>query len=465
VRIKALFSLAALGYASLALAQATPAQNVVVEEKKTETVTVVVNQAPKPPAFVFELHGFTSVTMWVQDALFGVNSANPSNGQAALNVIKTLDTDKPTFGGDIRQTRLNFSVRGPEVLGAIPKAVVEIDFVGGDSPGGFGDVSVWPRLRLAYTELNWGGKHILQFGQQNMLIIGMIPQSLRGIAIPMTYTAGTVGWRQPGIFGYHTFGGDTNFEFAWSVQRSGWANTLQINFVNDGVASGLPAFEARAKLTFGKMFSTWLAGHYQVADRNGPGVGAVPNGNTNIETVLGVFGLKLDTGLLVLQGSAWTGKNAAPVWGSFFAFSTTPGAAGNIFGMGAWGQLGLNFTKELSVWYTLGIDKPSYPDIFATNQPVLRNMNQVGMLRYQTGAFAVGFEWLYSRTTYNHQNQISSAFVGTASGSVSVPLVSTTVINNVVQAAPQITTNTNAQLAVNNVLTGNQYSLSFNYYF
>jgi hypothetical protein len=455
VRIKALFSLAVLGYAGLALAQATPAQNVVVEEKKTETVTVVVKETPKPPAFVFEFHGFTSVTMWAQDALFGVNSNNPANGQLALGVIKTMDTDLPLFGADIRQTRLNFSVRGPEVLGAIPKAVVELDFVGGDSPGGFGDVSVWPRLRLAYTELNWGGgKHILQFGQQNMLIIGLIPQSLRGIAVPMTYTAGTVGWRQPGIWGYHTFGGDTNFEFAWSIQRSGWANTAQINFINGGVSSGIPAFEARGKLNFGKVFSLWLSGHYQQADRNGPGVAAVPDGNTNIETVVGVAGMKLDTGLLVLQGSAWTGKNAAPLWGTFFAFSGTPGAAGNIFGMGAWGQVGLNFTKALSVWYTLGIDKPSYDDIFATNSPTLRNMNQVGMLRYQTGAFAMGFEWLYSRTTYNRQNQITTAFVGTASGSVSVPL-----------PTPIITTNTTAQLAENNVLTGNQYSVSFNYYF
>ena len=63
MRIKALFSMAALGYAGLALAQATPAQNVVVEERKTETVTVVVKETPKPPAFVFELHGFTSVSL------------------------------------------------------------------------------------------------------------------------------------------------------------------------------------------------------------------------------------------------------------------------------------------------------------------------------------------------------------------------------------------------------------------
>ena len=53
-----------------------------------------------------------------------------------------------------------------------------------------------------------------------MLTIGTIPQSLRGIAFPMTYTAGTVGWRSPGVWGWHTFGDDTKFELAWSVQRS-----------------------------------------------------------------------------------------------------------------------------------------------------------------------------------------------------------------------------------------------------
>ena len=438
MRIKALFSLAALGYAGLALAQATPAQNVIIEEKKTETVTVVVNQAPKPPAFVFELHGFTSVSMYVQDAQFAAGVGRAS-GQQALNVLKTWDADKLVFGGDIRQTRLNFSVRGPEILGgATPKAVVEFDMFGPDAGdgGSFGDVSILPRIRIAYTELNWGGKHILQFGQQNMLTIGLIPQSLRGIAFPMTYGAGTVGWRQPGIFGYHTFGSDTRFEFAWSVQRAGWQNTqLNIDNLNAGISSGLPAFEARGKLMFGKMLDVWMSGHWQNVDRNFPGTTENKALHSTLTTALGTFGLKLDTGMLVLQGSAWWGKNAGPLLGNVVQFM--PLAVTNvpqIFGYGAWGQLGLNFSKELSLWYTYGIDHPVYTDIFAAKMNIMRNQNSVVMARYQTGNFAMGAEWLYSRTTWN---------VATATG----------------------TSNTNAQLAANNVLIGNQFSLSFNYYF
>jgi hypothetical protein len=431
VRIKALFSLAVLGYAGLALAQATPAQNVVVEEKKTETVTVVVNQAPKPPAFVFELHGFTSFTMYFQDAQFGTTVAAPGYGQAALNVIKTFPADKPLFGGDVRQTRLNFSVRGPEILGgAVPKAVVEFDMLGGDSAGGFGDVSIFPRIRTAYTELKWANT-TLQFGQQNMLTIGLIPQSLSHIAFPASYAAGTVGWRQPGIWGYHTMGGDTKFELAWSVQQAGWNNTLLTDNTRMGVASGLPALEARGKLSMGKFFDFWLSGHWQVVDRNGPGVIENKALWTTLTTALGTVGMKLDTGMLVLQGSAWYGKNAAPLLGSVVQFPPTA-YLGDVFGYGAWGQVGLNFSKEFSVWYMYGIDHPLYANIFAARMNVMRNQNSMAMVRYQTGNFAMGAEWLYSRTTWN---------VATPAG------------------------NTQAQINADNVLKGNQISTTFNYYF
>ena len=188
-------------------------------------------------------------------------------GQNALFVNKTWTADKPVFGGDIRQTRLNFSVRGPAVFGgAVPKAVVEFDMFGSSEfqpTGSYGDVSILPRIRVAYAELNWGtGSTIIQIGQQNMLTIGTIPQSLSHIAFPATYAAGTVGWRQPGFWGWHTFGDDLKFEFAWSVQKSGWANNQCENTtpslpstqtvydgLNAGYTAGIPAFEARGKVS------------------------------------------------------------------------------------------------------------------------------------------------------------------------------------------------------------------------
>jgi hypothetical protein len=408
VRIKALFSLAALGYAGLALAQA-PAQNTIVEEKKTETVTVVVKETPKPPAFVFELHGFVSTTMYFQDANFAINP-----GQNALWIGNTYQADKPIFGGDIRQTRLNFSVRGPEVLGgATPKAVVELDFFGSSEiptgGGTFGDVSLLPRIRVAYVELKWAHTTI-QIGQQNMLTIGTIPQSLSHIAFPATYTAGTVGWRQPGFWGWHTFGDDLKFEFAWSVQKAGWVNTLAVGNVGLGIASGLPAFEARGRL-YSKMFDVWLSGHWQTTDRNGAGVVA-PNKWNDLQTILGTVGAKLNLGPVALAGSAWYGKNTGPLLGNVLQFAPAT-YEGDIFGWGAWGQVGMNITKNFSGWFTYGVDHPLYQNIIDAKLPRLRNQNLVVMARYQDGGFALGAEWLYSRTTVTTQddpltgNQIS----------------------------------------------------------
>jgi hypothetical protein len=403
--------LAVLGYAGLALAQATPAQVTVVEEKKSETVTVVVKETPKPPAFVFELHGFVSTTGYFQDANFGVGGG----GQSALFITGTTGVapnapagqawtaDKPLFGFDIRQTRLNFSVRGPEVMGgAVPKAVVELDFFGSSEfsgVGAYGDVSVIPRIRVAYVELNWGsGRHILQIGQQNMLTIGIIPQSLSHIAFPATYAAGTVGWRQPGLWGWHTFGDDLKFELAWSVQKSGWAATIPHEGIVDGVSSGLPAFEARGKVMMGKAFNMWLSGHWQTVDRNGPNQVSPPNSYNDLQTVLGTVGVNGNIGPIAYAGSAWYGKNAGPLLGSIIQFNP-PTYQGNIFGWGAWGQVGMNATKNMSVWFTYGVDHPSYTDILAAGLTRLRNQNLVAMVRYQEGGFALGAEWLYNRTT------------------------------------------------------------------
>jgi hypothetical protein len=415
VRIKALFSLAALGFASLAFAQA-PAQTTVIEEKKSETVTVVVKETPKPPAFVFELHGFISTTGYFQDALFQAGGGGQSalflaGSATAPNVGRAWEQDKPIFGFDIRQTRLNFSVRGPAVLGgAVPKAVAEFDLFGSSEfapTGSFGDVSILPRIRVAYVELNWdNGRHIIQIGQQNMLTIGVIPQSLSHIAFPATYTAGTVGWRQPGFWGWHTFGDDLKLEFAWSVQKSGWANNQLHEGLNDGVSSGLPAFEARVKASVGKVFNGWISGHWQTVDRNGPNVIAPPNMNTDLQTVLGTVGVNGNIGPLAYAGSFWYGKNTGPLLGNILQFTPVQANGYNvdIFGWGGWAQVGMNVTKNLSGWFTYGIDHPVYENILQAGLTRLRNQNMMVMARYQDGGFAIGAEWLYTRTTVTTQN-------------------------------------------------------------
>lgn len=52
-------------------------------------------------------------------------------GMFALTYPGNAKVDRMNWVGDVRQTRLNFSVKGPTVLGgATPTGVVEIDFFG-----------------------------------------------------------------------------------------------------------------------------------------------------------------------------------------------------------------------------------------------------------------------------------------------------------------------------------------------
>ena len=400
MRLKLITSLLTLAFAGAALAQTAPAA------PAAPAAAPAAPAAAPPPEWKFELHGFVSGTLWIQDALY-----NNNQGQIALFGVQQYQTDKLSFGGDVRQTRLNFSVAGPTVFGgAKPKGVVEIDFFGSEefaTTGARADVSIVPRMRVAYAELKSGGTTI-QVGVQNMLTVGTIPQSLSHIAFPYTYGAGTVGWRQPGIWGWHMLG--DSFELAWSLARAGWDTRGITSGFTYGVASGLPAVEARARFILGKNFDMWLTGHWQTADRNGAGVVKNENTKTQIDTLVGVFGFKGNMGFLNLAGSAWYGKNAAPLLGNILQWPNAPGAtATDVFGYGAWAQAVFSLTKQLSLGFTYGLDHPDYEDAKQAGFLNFRNQNFVTMLRIAEGGFAYGLEYLYTRTTTSGPQDVVKA--------------------------------------------------------
>jgi hypothetical protein len=164
----------------------------------------------------FGFHGLAGVSLYVQDTPGFV-----FNGQGPLLAL-TKPASGYTTGADVRQSRFGFSVSGPKVLGATPKAVLEIDLFGLDSPGDYGEVSAYERLRLAYAELNWEND-TLRFGQDTQLILAMTPDSMGHLAYPVTYTAGMVGWREPGIGFFQRIPlGDSSLELAVQVMKSDW---------------------------------------------------------------------------------------------------------------------------------------------------------------------------------------------------------------------------------------------------
>ncbi len=370
----------------------------------------------KAPEFTFALHGFVSMSGYVQDGLTG-----PSEGQQSLfaspGPAGQPKYDHSLLGFDVRQSRFNFSVAGPKVFGgrATPKGVLEIDFFQGFGGGNYGDVSLLNRMRLAYAELDFGGGNRLAFGQQNDLIFAMAPTSLAHIAFPFGYAAGNIGWRRPAVWGFHSMGGGSapKIEFAWEVGRSQWADqgtgtyngigqntTADPNGINLGEASSLPAIEARLTLSQGTSWSVFATGHWNSVDRNGFGNPPAEPTN-NLDVVAANVGAKIVAGPLTLAATGFAGKNLAPLIGNFLTFQ--PVTARSIHEWGGWVQGGFNFTKEFSAWLFAGTDKPSSADVTRATTAAtarLQNVTTVGMLQYRDGGFAYGLEWIHFDTKY-----------------------------------------------------------------
>jgi hypothetical protein len=367
------------------------------------------------PGPKFEFHGFVGSSLFMQDAVFN------NNGQQIFFVERTPNTDRLYFGGDARQTRLNWSLAGPTVLGAIPKAVAEIDFFGAASTSA---TNVTPRLRLSYAELNWGAT-IFRFGQFNQLVLGTFgPTSVGHIPQSFGYDAGYIGGRTIGIDATHSMpAGDMKVEGSLQVLRPGQGNLTatpqpaagaEITRLTFAESSGTPAFQARLRLTKPKMFDAYIVGHWNAIDRNG-----VDNANPtpaargdSQQIVVGSAGVKVTAGPLTVQGQGYVGKNLNEFTASLGQAVRT--SDGDLHEWGAWGQAGFNLTPEFSAWAFLGTCHPNYQEVtdlanagaFGTSVAAsraaakLQNVTTAGMLRYQEGGYALALEYIHMQTKY-----------------------------------------------------------------
>ena len=367
------------------------------------------------PGPKFEFHGFIGGSLWSQDAVFN------GYGQQVFFVNKQPNSDKLLFGGDARQTRLNFSLAGPTVFGgAIPKGVVELDFFSALTNATLvtavgppatttttGPVAVTPRLRLSYAELNWGAT-IVRVGQDNDLVLGSFaPTSVGHIPQSYGYGSGYVGTRHLQAEVFHTVpAGDMRAEFAFQVQSQlgGQADPFSAGGLTTAEASGIPSFEARFRLVKPKLLDVYVAGHWQQFDRNGEDntLGSAPRGDKQYTTD-GTVGAKLTAGPLTLQGQGYVGKNlgnGAMTGGVGNAVAQTQG---DFHELGGWVQAGFNLTPEFSAWAYVGTERAyNFNDAIATLGANVRlaNTTFAGMLRYMDGGYAIGLEYLHMVTRY-----------------------------------------------------------------
>jgi hypothetical protein len=293
------------------------------------------------------------------------------------------------------------------VLGATPQAVLEIDLFGLDSPGSYGEVSSYQRLRLAYAELGWEND-ILRFGQDHQLILGVTPDSLGHQAFPVTYFAGMVGWREPGIGYFHKFPlGGSSLELAFQVMKSDWqspydfgATTTNLVDPSLGQLSGLPGFEGRLKFT-SDHFMAFAAGHYNRVSALHAGdlpqplpVMIYPR---DWDVFCGVAGVQVKAGGLSLTASGYSGQNLFPLLGE----QLQPVMSNSMAEWGAWGQIAYAFTDNFDISAVAGTSQLKTADVELAIQDKgggsapLSNTVVGGMIRYQVEGFAFAPEFYH----------------------------------------------------------------------
>ncbi|HET8932910.1 MAG TPA: hypothetical protein VFN67_05705 [Polyangiales bacterium] len=443
---------------------ASPASKPVPAAEAAAAKPPAVVAPPAPSPFQFVVKGLVSGSMFMQNV-----PTAPSGGSLAFSTNKGV-VDGWFLGGDVRQTRLTFTIRGPEVLGgATPTGVAEMDLggynyqflaVGGLSavigaagpmgttvtvPVGFNvatnesrfDENLVPRMRLAYVELNWNNsQNVLRVGQYHNLLLGMIAGSASHIALPLGYGAGQLGWRSPGITYLHRFplSMTSGLDVGFQINRNSWRDELPncgpgqvapqaqcLPFgVSAGEASMLPQVEARI-MAFGGMVEAplpfylpvkwlaYLAAHWDRKDLTGVGNATLPSTTgvpyrDTMDTAAVQAGFKTQLGPVLIAANGWYGKNAGNVFGHIFQMQNLNGS--DVTGFGAWGQLAVGLTKNLSLWGFGGIDQPDENQVrragstFALGSTTLmRNVQIMGQLAYTDGPIQIAAEFMYVITT------------------------------------------------------------------
>jgi hypothetical protein len=347
------------------------------------------------------IKGFISATIFTQDNQFtfgnGQNAEWPTPPQGTV--------DRWFEGGDVRNTRLTLVFDGPKVGGDWKVgATFEMDFFGGfNGTGGFANSQPVPRLRLGFADIT-NGSTTIRIGQQWSPLFGNVAVSLSHIAFPLAYGSGDVGWRFPGIFIYQNLtpkDAPVNADMALAVMQGSWNTPGSTNDNTTAGNASSPQYEVRFNVggKAGKgTWSTYVVGHYDNKDLSGANASAK---NDKLTGSAWELGAKIQQGPVMVQGNYYAGHSIAQNFGALAQFQNGIAAGADhrdrIFSQGGWGQIGFDFTPNWSLFAFYGMDDPKDNDIKALGAAARdKNTMYSGMLRWRTGPYAIGFEYLQS---------------------------------------------------------------------
>jgi hypothetical protein len=373
-----------VGSLAAILSLALPASGVAQQVTTSQNVSISVR-------------GIFSGSLYAQDATFGTG-----NGQKAQYV--TGEVADWFHGGDVRNMRLTLGLTGPEIkTGWRGNATFEMDFFGAFTSGGnFGDEQPQPRLRLAYVDLTTG-RNTWRVGQDWSLTLGNIPQSTSHVGFPLGWgSGGFIGWRFMQVKMIRTLSAPnapttTRLQVAllkgsWNDGETGGGDDTP----TEGERSLMPQIEGRVDFSSAR-WSAYVAGHVDTKD-------SINVAGDKLTSWALEGGFSTTRGDLSIQGNAHVSRGMGHQFAQIVQF-------GDIGGWGAWAQVGYNLSPRWGVWGFYGTERPNENDLTtipaaevtdATGAPIAvaaRRFSSwlfVPMIRYRSGPYALGLEWLHN---------------------------------------------------------------------
>jgi hypothetical protein len=355
---------------------ATPASLQVLQTQVAELAQTKVESTSRFPVKMFgTVH-----------ANFFSNSANPN-----WLDIPNLVTPPPAGGqtgstsASLRQTRLGFSVDGPQIGSLRTNALFAMDFFGGIPGFATGQVMGLPRLLVAYARIE-GDRTAVEVGQDHMILAPRDPTSLAGFAFPLLFRSGNLYLRVPQARVEHALTSRLRASAGIIAPVGGDLTTSEFAFVPPALAgerSRRPAFQARVAYTTGdadaaRLLDLGVSGH----------VGWERGGSSLDQSWAGAVDFAARRDVIGVAGELFLGDNTD-------AFG---GAVGlNARSAGGWAELQLFPASRVS--FTTGVGLDDIRDGRRATLPRQQNRSTYGGLMFSfTPEVRASFEYRALRT-------------------------------------------------------------------
>jgi len=297
------------------------------------------------------------------------------------------------FNITLNQTRLGFSIKGPIVLGGIPKAAIEMDFYGGGKEN-----TPHPRLYRTFIEVKWPNAYFLA-GQDWDTHSALYPAMLN---FGYLGNAGNIQYRRPQIRFVKSFPlfQNSKISVANALART-IASDLDGYGINDGNDAGFPTYEGRLSYEH-KIFENLpltlaFSGHFGTEEVDWDAQGDDIKYNSwslNGEAIIPIWKYAY------LKGEFFYGSNLDAYFGGINQGinSTTREA---IKARGGWAQLTLLPFNSLSFNAGAGVDNPYSSHLNDGDRE--KNTVIYGNVYYKLSSnFTAAFEYQHYRTKYKN---------------------------------------------------------------